>query len=146
MFELNGFHVLTEIDNLDIQYVSVFARKNQKWLICHERESGYWTCPGGKIEHGETPIQAASRELWEETGSVAVALTPLFIYCIKSDYGLSYGVQYFTLVESVSVLPKFEMDQIDFVIELPLDNFEYPMVHSSLEKEITKLLERGVIL
>lgn len=29
---------------------------------------GWWTCPGGRIEPGETPIQAAIREVFEETG------------------------------------------------------------------------------
>ena len=30
--------------------------------------SGFWGFPGGKIEHQETPLQAAQRELEEETG------------------------------------------------------------------------------
>lgn len=29
---------------------------------------GYWTAPGGKIEHGESPQETAIREIYEETG------------------------------------------------------------------------------
>lgn len=34
----------------------------------HEPQRGAWTIPGGRIEPGETPEQAAAREALEETG------------------------------------------------------------------------------
>lgn len=40
-------------------------------LLVHDRDSGNWTLPGGIIEPGETPADAAVREVWEETSVVA---------------------------------------------------------------------------
>ncbi len=38
--------------------------------MVHHQHDGrdYWTLPGGGVEPGETPAQAAVREVWEEMG------------------------------------------------------------------------------
>jgi 8-oxo-dGTP diphosphatase len=43
-------------------------------LLVHHRKSGLWLYPGGHIEAGETPAEAALREVREETG---VAVRPI---------------------------------------------------------------------
>ena len=41
---------------------------------------GQWPFPGGKIEPGETPLMAAKRELYEESGAVDFKIEPLCDY------------------------------------------------------------------
>ena len=62
--------------------------RDRRFLVARRRPglhlAGYWEFPGGKIEHGESPAEAAGRELREEIGLVAASLEPLVV--VVHDY------------------------------------------------------------
>ena len=63
-----------------IPRVLVIATRGENVLLLKRAEHkrlwpGLYNAPGGHVEQGETPIEAASRELAEETGLHADALT-----------------------------------------------------------------------
>jgi 8-oxo-dGTP pyrophosphatase MutT (NUDIX family) len=48
--------------------VAIFCRHEGEILLVRHRRLGKWLPVGGEIEPGETPLEAARRELGEETG------------------------------------------------------------------------------
>jgi ADP-ribose pyrophosphatase YjhB (NUDIX family) len=56
-------------DVLQVPSVSILAiDADDRVLLVRHVEGNLWTSPGGMVEPGETPADAAVREAWEETG------------------------------------------------------------------------------
>src|SRR5699024_4012090 len=55
------------------KHVWVICKYKNKWLLTKHRSRGL-EFPGGKVEDGETPEEAAVREVMEETGGVVQEL------------------------------------------------------------------------
>lgn len=144
MFELNNTYPLNRLNDFNIKYVSLISKYKGRWVICHHKEKDCWNCPGGGIEAGESPIQTAKRELFEETGTVQADFHPLYIYEILSDSGLSYGIQYYCEIKELKELPDFEMDKIDFVDQLPYEKMKTPQVHTRLISDIENILKYDI--
>lgn len=61
------------------QRSSVIVERDGALLLVQTRQ-GLWLLPGGGFKPGELPIAAAARELHEETGLRATALTFMFTH------------------------------------------------------------------
>ena len=70
-------------------------------LRSHEPQSGRWSIPGGHVEPGETPAEAAAREALEETGLTVRILRELGVVELPWSEGVVFEAHDF-LAEVVS--------------------------------------------
>ena len=125
------------------KYVVMFAQYQGKWLFCRHKKRSTIETPGGHIEPGETPLQAAKRELWEETGAEKFTIQELFDYAAEDTEGAATGVVFLAEIETLGELPKdFEMAERKLFDLLPdgTDLWTYPAIVPEL---IAKLREMG---
>lgn len=66
------------------KHVLVIAKYNGKWLLTKHKERGL-EFPGGKVENGESLLEAAKREVYEETGGTVEGLQWFAEYVVQSE-------------------------------------------------------------
>lgn len=119
------------------KYVVTFARYRDKWLFSRHRSRATWETQGGHIEEGETPLQAARRELYEESGATEFTITPMFDYWAGDRTGSAVGVIFLAEITQLGGLPNSEMAEVRTFDALP-ENLTYPEITPFLYEAITK--------
>ncbi len=101
------------------EYVVVISRYQGKLLLSRHRDRTTWETQGGHIEAGETPLQAAERELMEESGAIEFTVTPAFDYWAADDTSWANGMVFLADIQRLGPLPDSEMAEVGLFETLP---------------------------
>jgi 8-oxo-dGTP pyrophosphatase MutT (NUDIX family) len=121
------------------QVATVLIRAAGKFLLLRKTKvwPGRWTCPGGRIEAGESSEQAAIREVFEETKILITpdTLTLPKAFYLNNDWG-QYELHAFAV----------EFDHVpEVVLNEEHDQFRWVSYSEAIEMELIssgpKLLE-----
>ncbi len=122
-------------------YSVIAARYDGKWIYVRHHRRTTWEIPGGHIESGESPDEAASRELMEETGALEFGINCVSAYSVLKDGTTGYGKLYLADVSRLGPVPDIsEIAEVRLLDRLP-DCLTHPDIQPHLYKKVLEYLD-----
>ena len=123
-----------------LKYAVIVSRTNGKWVFCKHKERETYEVPGGRRELGESIIDAAQRELREETGAVEFDIKPICVYSVKgktrlnqNDDDESFGMLFVADIFSFGEINS-EIEKI-IITDILVEEWTYPLIQPKLIEE-----------
>ena len=140
MTEVNFYSPSFEPDAV-MTYSVISAKYKNKWIFVRHQKRTTFEIAGGHIEHGETSLEAAGRELMEETGAVKFNLDCLATYSVKKDGETGWGRLYLAEVTELGPIPDIsEIAEAVLLDHLP-DNLTHPDIQPYLFKKTLEYIK-----
>ncbi len=112
----------------------IFISKRPEQL----HQGGRWEFPGGKVEAGETVLEALNRELQEEVGLSVVAAHPLLQ--LEYDYPEKrVCLDVWVVSESIGAGEGLEGQEVAWVAPADLVNYQFPDANAPILAAVAKL-------
>lgn len=122
------------------KYVVILSEYQGKILLSQHKNRTTWETQGGHIEPGETPMEAARRELYEESGAAEFELIPVCDYLGYNATGQAAGQVFYAKIARMGPMPESEMAETRLFDALP-ENLTYPQVTPKLYAQ-ARLLQK----
>jgi 2,3-bisphosphoglycerate-dependent phosphoglycerate mutase len=120
------------------RFAVIFARYRGKWLYCRGNGSDVYETAGGHVEDDETVLEAAKRELYEETGALEFDIKPLFDYAVHFPDRYSNGQVFLAEVREIGEIPDYEMAEVGLFDALP-DRLRFSMITPVLFQKVVEM-------
>ena len=115
------------------KYVVVISTCCGKIMLSRHKQRMTWETQGGHVEPDESPLDAAKRELYEESGATQYEIRPICDYWAGDEItgeGAT-GMVFHAEIFECGPLPESEMAEVRFFDELP-QNLTYPAITPEL--------------
>lgn len=140
------FYETQEVPDEKLKFAVILAKTDGKWIFCKHGARTTLECPGGHRESGETILETARRELYEETGALEFTLAPVCIYSVKGSTKINeeLGEETFGMLFAADVMKReaqlhSEIEEIVLLDALPqAGQWTYPLIQPRLIEEAQK--------
>ena len=126
-----------------LKFAVIIAKHQDKWVFCKHKERDTYEIPGGHREQGESIIEAAKRELTEETGAIDFKIEPICVYSVTGKNRVNitgeetFGMLYYAEISYFSEKLYNEIERIELFDELP-EKWTYLLIQPVLIKEFIR--------